>query len=100
MKNPSLNLLPAFALASLVAFAARADETSNTIKFSDPAKPGTVKIMLGRGDLWVQGTNASDVAVKSEAKAVTKTPRKDGLRVLSASSSFSLTENGNVVTPR
>jgi len=36
--------------------------------------------------------------VKSKSQAVDRTPRKDGLRVLGASSSYALTEKENVVT--
>jgi hypothetical protein len=76
----------------------RADDTTNTIKFSDPSKPGTVKITLGHGELRVQGTDTNEVSIKTESKAITSKPRKDGLRVISAASSFSLTEKDNVVT--
>lgn len=86
------------AAALLLAPAARADEATSSIKFSDPAKPGTVKIILARGDLRVSGVETSEVTVRSEAKAVTKAPRKDGLRVLTASTSFGLTEKDNVIT--
>lgn len=85
-------------LACTAALAIRAEQSTSTIPFSDPSKPGTVKILLGRGDLWIEGTDTREVVVKSEAKAVGKTARKDGLRVISASSSFALTESGNVVT--
>ncbi len=98
MKKPPLST--AFLLTTVCFFtlAARGEEAPSIIKFSEPSKPGTVKIMLGRGDLWVQGADSSEVSVKSAAKAMSQAPRKDGLRVLSASSSFSLTEKDNVVT--
>lgn len=98
MKKPPLST--AFLLATVCFFTltTRGEEAPSIIKFSEPGKPGTVKIMLGRGDLWVQGADSSEVVVKSSAKAVAKSPRKDGLRVLSASSSFALTEKDNVVT--
>ncbi|WP_414660909.1 DUF4097 family beta strand repeat-containing protein [Horticoccus sp. 23ND18S-11] len=98
MKPHAFVRFSAFTLACATAVAAHAEQATSTISFSDPAKPGTVKVMLGRGDLWVQGADTPDVIVKSEAKAVSKAPRKDGLRVLTASSSFSLTEAGNIVT--
>jgi hypothetical protein len=100
-----MNLLrfipPLFLVAAFTAGAtlnARADETTHTIKFSDPSKPGTVKISLGRGELHVQGTDTAEVTVKSDASSVASKPRKDGMRVLSAASSFALKESGNVVT--
>lgn len=92
------SLLFAAAFALVLLTAARAEETPTTIKFSDPSKPGTLKIAVGRGDIQIKGTDAAEVTVKSEAKAVTKKPRKDGLRVLTAASTFSLVEKDNVVT--
>jgi hypothetical protein len=99
MKLPlrsSLLLATAFALSGPVG--ACADEAVHTIKFSDPAKPGTLKISLGRGELRVTGADTSEVTVKSDASTTTGKPRKDGMRVISAASSFSMRESGNVVT--
>src|SRR5476651_1399682 len=92
---PSFLLAAAFML--LFATAARAADTeSSALKFSDPAKPGTLKITVSHGDIRIRGTDAAEVTVKSDAKPITSTPRKDGLRVLTASSSFTLTEKDNV----
>lgn len=74
------------------------DETTTQIKFSDPSKPGTLKISLGRGDLVVQGTDAPEVNIRTNARASGSTVRKDGLRVISSSASFGLSEKDNVVT--
>ncbi len=99
MKTRFAPFLLATAICAVAALpAARAEENISTIKFSDPAKPGTLKISLGRGDLQIHGSDTAEVAVKSEAKAITSKPRKDGLRVISASSSFALGEKDNVVT--
>lgn len=99
MKPRLPSLLFTASLALLLTLGARAaDESSNTIKFSDPAKPGTVKISLGRGELKVQGTDTAEVTVKTEMQANSNRRTKDGLRVISASSGFSLTEKDNVVT--
>lgn len=92
-----LSALAATALAFALFSTARADD-GTTIKFSDPAKPGTFKIALGRGDIRIKGADVAEVSVKSEMKPVTKKPRKDGLRVLTASTSYSLTEKDNIVT--
>ena len=78
--------------------AARAEENLSTIKFSDPAKAGTLKIAVGRGDVRIKGDATTEVSVKSDAKPVSKQSRKDGLRVISASSGFALNEKDNVVT--
>ncbi len=94
-------LLPAFYIAAALAFlflaVARADQAVNSIKFSDPAAAKTLKINLGRGDLHLHGTDAAEVTVKSDAKAVSAPPRKDGLRVITSSAGFSLTEKKNLV---
>jgi hypothetical protein len=94
MKNPRLFLPLVCALAIV---AARAEE-STTIKFSDPGKPGTLKIALARGDISIQGADTADVSVKSEMPPQQRPARKDGLRVLTESASYSLTEKDNVIT--
>lgn len=86
------------AACALVSAACAADDNNTSIKFSDPAKPGTFKIALGRGDIRITGADTAEVTVKSEMKPVSKKPRKDGLRELTTSTSYSLTEKDNVVT--
>lgn len=90
------NLLLAPTLAFVLCVGARAEETTNTVKFSDPSKPGTLKIQVGRGELRIQGTDTNEVSVKSDARPVTS-KRKDGLREISSASGFSLTEKDNVI---
>ncbi len=85
-------------MALVFAFSARAEESTSSIKFSNPSKPGTVRIQMARGALHIVGSDVDEVVIKSEATRPAKTPRKDGLRLLTASSSFSLTEKDNVVT--
>ncbi|MCX6952339.1 MAG: DUF4097 family beta strand repeat-containing protein [Verrucomicrobia bacterium] len=92
---PSL-LIAAF-LAACFLTAARAEDGVTTIKFSDPAKPGTLKVALGHGNVRITGTDATEVSVKSSAKPVSKAKNKDGLRVLTAATSFGLAEKDNVV---
>ncbi len=94
--HPSFLVATVLTLVFLVA--ARGEEATTAIKFSDPAKPGTVKIVLARGNLRIAGTDSVEVSVKSTARAASRAPRKDGLRVLTSSSSFSLSEKDNVVT--
>ncbi|MBL9198988.1 MAG: DUF4097 family beta strand repeat protein [Opitutaceae bacterium] len=93
-----VSLLIATAFTLVLVVAARAADEPTTIKFTDPAKPGRLEVKLGQGDLRIVATDGAEVAVTSEAKAVTKTPRKDGLRVISSSSSYVLSEKDNVVT--
>lgn len=100
MKHPPLHhsFLIAASLAVVFLTAARADDTTSEIKFSDPTKPGTIKVSMSRGELHVRGVDGDAITIKSQAKAVASAPRKDGLRVLTASSSFNLSEKDNVVT--
>jgi len=94
----SVLLLVTACLLAIPAITRGAEETPSTLAFSDPTKPGILKVQVGRGDLRIQGTDTTEVVVKSEAKAANKAPRQDGLRVLTAASSFSLTETDNVIT--
>jgi Putative adhesin len=93
---PSFLVAAAFMLLFVTAARAATDTETSTLKFSDPAKPGTLKVSLSHGDIRIRGTDAAEITVKSEAKPITSTPRKDGLRVLTASSSFTFTEKDNV----
>jgi hypothetical protein len=92
-------LLPALLLAAAALLPlrpARADEATSQIAFSDPGKPGTLKIRVFHGDITVHGDDVKQISVKSEATPASPTPRKDGLRVLSASAGFTLSEKDNV----
>ena len=93
----SLLLAVAATAALLPAARADANETA-TIKFSDPAKPGTLKIIVTNGDIHLTGADTADVKVTTDLKPATPEVRKDGLRVLTSSASYSLTEKDNVVT--
>ncbi len=98
MKN---RLFPSFLIAAavmllLVSAARAANPETSTLKFSDPTKPGTLKIMVSHGDIRIRGTDDTEIHVKSDAQPVTSAPRADGLRVISSSSSFSFTEKNNV----
>ena len=92
------SLLLAAALAVLPAIGRAAEDNTSSIKFSDPAKAGTLRIVLGRGDLRVQGDDTAEITVKSDVPPASNRRTKDGLRVISASSGFALTEKDNVVT--
>ena len=83
--------------ASLLLAPARAEE-SKSIRFSDDAKTGTVKISLGRGQLRIQGTDTKEVSVKTEAGTILSQARADNLRVISTATDFRLSEKDNVVT--
>ncbi|HVU34554.1 MAG TPA: DUF4097 family beta strand repeat-containing protein [Opitutaceae bacterium] len=94
-----MKILPLLLAAlALLGTARAADENTTTIKFSDPGKTGTVKIAVARGDITIRGADVPDVRVKTEAVPQQPAVRKDGLRVLTVTSSYSLTEKDNVVT--
>lgn len=93
---PSLLAAAGLVLSSLAAGAAEPETTS--IKFSNPDQPGTLKLSIANGDIRIRGTDADEVTVRSSLKPEGRKPRKDGLRVLSGSSNYSLHEKDNVVT--
>ena len=85
-------------LALLFLAVARADENIANFKFSDSTKPGTLKIHVGRGDIRVVGADAPEITIVSDSSSPESTSRKDGLRLLTASSSYSFAEKNNVAT--
>ena len=75
------------------------EATDGQIRFSDPAKPGRLRIYIAQGDLTVRGdASASAIAVQSKLNPPSKkTKHGDGLRVLSdTAASFLLFEKNNV----
>ncbi|HEY0947006.1 MAG TPA: DUF4097 family beta strand repeat-containing protein [Opitutaceae bacterium] len=101
LRRLSSVLLGAAALAVAAALPAHAaDATTASVKFSDPSKPGTVKINVAHGEIKVRGAETSEVSVTSSVEPRDQRPsqRNDGLRVISSSASFALSEKDNVVT--
>ena len=98
----TIRILPLLLLAAALALApagfAHGDQSVSTISFSDPAKPGTLRIRVAHGDIVVRGGDVKEITVKSDSDDAAPTPRKDGMRVLSTSSSYSLAEKNNVAT--
>lgn len=94
------SLLIAALFAALFLGAARADDEPETatIRFSDPAKPGTLKLAVSNGSLRIRGAEAAEITIRTDLKPDKPAQRKDGLRVLTSSSSYSLSEKDNVVT--
>lgn len=89
-------VLMAAALALLPLSSARAEEAKAATPFSNPDKPGTLKIRVMRGEVTIHGEDVKEISVRSDAMAANPTPRKDGMRVLSTSAGFQLTEKDNV----
>jgi hypothetical protein len=90
-----------------VAFEASAVEINNdgktlsptSLKFSDPAKPGRLRLHIMWGDVTVTGTDAPEVTIVSNIKnkAVAE-KRPDGLRRLDSEITYTATEKDNVIT--
>ena len=99
----TLRLLPTTVLAlglcaASLPWATAQNGDATTIKFSDPSKPGTLKISLSSGDLRIRGSDTPEISVVTELQPASSEQRKDGLRVLSSSAAYSLHEKDNVVT--
>lgn len=102
----SLRSLPLLAaLAAALAFTsaslrANDEENTSTIKFSDPAKPGTLKVSLPWADIHVVGTDAKEVSVTTSMPEKGKAHQRDsnGMRRLDEDVSYELTEKENVAT--
>ena len=90
--------LLALSCAFLTAARVRADESTSTIAFSDPSKPGTLRLKVGHGDIRIRGADVKEITVVTDSKREGSKARKDGLRVLTASSSYTLNEADNVAT--
>jgi hypothetical protein len=79
------------------------DENKNlsptSLKFSDPAKPGRLRLHIMWGDVTVTGTDAPEVTIVSNVKnkAVAE-KRSDGLRRLDSEITYTATEKDNVIT--
>jgi hypothetical protein len=109
MKSPLHHVLRAglvCAAAILISGqAVRADDddatTTTRIKFSDPAKPGTLNASLPWADVQITGTNGDEIVVTSTlAQKGKKEDRPDGLRRLDDEVSFELLEKNNTATLR
>jgi len=95
----SLLLFSAVLGAALTLRAADGEMTTASVAFSDPAKPGTLRVNIPWADLRITGTDAPGVTVRSnlEQKGRTRVTR-DGLRRIDESVAFELLEQDNVVT--
>ncbi len=98
----SLRLFPSLALSLALAFVfvlvSRGEEITSALPFSQPDRPGTLRVHLDRGTLVVRGAEVAEVSVKSATAPASPAKRRDGLRVLTSSSGFSFTEQDNVIT--
>lgn len=87
-----------------VAFVQAQSETNRlTVPFSDPSRPGTVKVSLFKGGLTVRASTGRDVVVMTSDARITNAREEPsgkgtGLRRLSQPPGISTTEENNVMT--
>jgi hypothetical protein len=101
MKNR--NLITPVILASVLfagaATLAAQDDSTATVAFSDPNKPGTLKVELMLADIRIIGADTKEVSVKADIPLDDGKPkRKNGLRSIGGGSSYRITEKDNVIT--
>ena len=109
--KPTLRLLPLLlGVAAVASLAPGADEprvaaedvnsaSALHLKFSDPAKPGTVRVKLMSGDVTVTAADTPEVTVVSNIKPRHKDEKRpDGLRRLDSEITYSAAEKNNIIT--
>jgi hypothetical protein len=70
-----------------------------SLKFSDPAKPGRLRLHVMWGDVTITGTDAPEVTIVSNVKNKTVAEkRSDGLRRLDSEITYTAIEKDNVIT--
>lgn len=96
MKSIALFRLLPLALLGAVTLAA-ADYNANAT-FADPSKPGRLRVRIANGELRIKGADVDQVSVRTDAReGGTKEVRKDGLRVISSSTSYTLEQHDNTI---
>lgn len=97
-------------LAAIVPFARAADKappadddnapaSPTVLKFSDPAKPGRIRLHAMWGDITVSGADTPEVTIVSNIKNKSAPEKRpDGLRRLDSEISYSAAEKDNVIT--
>lgn len=91
----------ALAFAATALHAANEPSEQNTVraKFSDPSKPGTLKISLPWAEVHVIGTDGNEIVVTSTLEQKGKKPvDDDGFRRLDEDVSFEVVEKNNTAT--
>ena len=98
MKTPPLLALSGLFLSLVTASFAASDSTA-TIAFSSPDKPGTLVAVVSNGTISVRGADVDTVTIRSEvAPEKSSRVKSNGMRVLGSSSQFSVDEKDNVIT--
>lgn len=94
------HLLVLAAAGALLAPFARAEEANKTVaKFSDAAKPGTLRVDLPFADIRITGADTAEVTVASTMPEKGKAEvDRDGFRRLDDEATFEVTEKNNVLS--
>src|SRR2546426_1722348 len=102
MKRISVFVVTLAALLSTRAFVlAQGDADRLTVAFSDPSRPGTVRVNLLQGGVTVKGVNRKDVMVVSAGgRDLTRRqpPESSGLRRLTQPAGVTIEEENNVMS--
>jgi hypothetical protein len=95
------SVLAALALAATVLPAQEESGTTARAKFSDPAKPGVLKLSLPWAEIRVTGTDDNEIVVSSSLDQKGRVETDDeGFRRLDEEATFELVEEANVATVR
>ncbi len=75
-----------------------------TVPFSDPARPGTLKVRLVQGAVTVRGANTKEVVIdatgslRNGGRTSRQPPRADGLRRLTQPTGLNVEQEANVIS--
>ncbi len=95
---PASLFLAALLLGVPALSASGSDSTADRYKFSDPAKPGVIRITLAVGDLVVSGADTDTVTITTDIGAAKPATRADGMRVLTETATLAVNEKNNILT--
>ncbi len=93
----------AAAFAGSLSFVAAPAAAQTVVPFSDPSRPGTIRISVLNGTITIKGTNRRDVMIESkgaqeaERKGGSRNDRTAGLRRLSQAAGFEAVEENNQI---
>ena len=90
-------------VATLVTFASAQDTPDRvSVPFSDPSRPGTLKVHLVNGSITVKGGAAKQVTIEARSRGEDTSRRSDpppaGMRRLTQRSGFQVEEEANVMS--
>jgi hypothetical protein len=95
---------PALMLSAALCFAQENYSDKATVPFSDPSRPGTVKVGLLAGSIKVKGYAGKEVIVEAQGRSETRShgrerPEAEGMkRIPNTASGLNVEEENNVVT--